>query len=947
MSLMSSKPNGLFLALLCSLFVAGSLAGLASAQPAAPEPDKVVKFTSGILPNPITQDASAKAERAVVRAFLKTHPNYQIKPFTMPTIQGSAMDTGVLMGIAAGNPPHAIYVNFRQSATYINHGFLEPLEILLARVKSDNPRCRQTDENDNWLADPTEEEIARWRDAILARVPKPAWKVIYRDADVQKQGIPEGKHIWALPYRILIRALFYRKDVFKRAGLDPERAPEDWNELTEYCRKIRTLPDTYGLLIHAGDVISWGAFSFMVSKDVEYMQKNADGQWAAAFNTMGAAEAIYYILQLAKEPFTIDDKQYVGCAFLPLTKPEIGMKWDNGQIGMQFSYLSRDLLSQINPELMGIAPVPKAPDGTPSAELNAAMAGVFRQTTPAQKLAVMEYLWFITGDEAQRIRTDIYVKNGLGQFVNPDLLEKFGYDDILRKVPPGWRKTFMTALAHGVPEPYGKNTQFIYTKVSEPINWALRHPELLEYPREEALSRIKAQLEAQADRVDKYVLGQLPEEEWRTRRTVGLVMIIVIAAVFIFAIWHVLRAFTKADRAIRKQSSWWKFRKAYLLMAPAFLVVLFWQYVPLVMGAPLALFDYELVIESSWVGIDNFATIFFDEQFWASLGRTFYWVLLTVGLGFWPPIMVAILLDEVPTGTLKYFFRTVFYLPTVVSGVIMIFLWRQLYEGSDNGAFNQLLAAFNSLGPVGATIVKLLALAVWLGLIATLVAIIFWLTELTIWVRLAVGLFVLGLIAVTLWPLYSAFVGPGQMVIEAKGLDPAAVTGWSGVKNTLASLFGQFQFKPIDWLNKPSLAMLCCVLPRVWAMAGPGCIIYLAAMKTVPEELIEAASIDGAGILQKMCYITLPRVKFLVMIQLVGFIVGSFRGGVNYILAMTGGGPGNATTILSMDIFERTFMELHYGIGAAMAWMLGALVILLTAYQLRRLSRAEFTRTQV
>jgi multiple sugar transport system permease protein len=254
---------------------------------------------------------------------------------------------------------------------------------------------------------------------------------------------------------------------------------------------------------------------------------------------------------------------------------------------------------------------------------------------------------------------------------------------------------------------------------------------------------------------------------------------------------------------------------------------------------------------------------------------------------------------------------------------------------------------FNNLGPVLATIIKLLALGVWLGLIGVLIGVIFWLKELSIWVRAGMGLFVLGLIWVTLWPLVEAYAGPGAMLIEAKGLDPDKVSGFSAVWSTLGSLVGRFQFKPIDWLNEPSMAMLACVLPRVWAMAGPGCIIYLAAMKTVPEELVEAASIDGAGILQKMCYITLPRVKFLILIQLVGFIVGSFKGGVNYILAMTGGGPEHSTTILSMDIFERTFMELKYGMGAAMSWVLGAMVILLTAYQLKRLSRAEFSRAQV
>ncbi|MBT4608963.1 MAG: hypothetical protein HOC05_02905, partial [Gemmatimonadetes bacterium] len=99
----------------------------ATATPSAPEQRVVV--TSGDLPPVSNVAASALARRAVLRAFLKQHPNYEFKPFVMPKIQGHAMDTGPLMGISSGNPPHAIYVNFRQSSTYINHGFLEPLEM--------------------------------------------------------------------------------------------------------------------------------------------------------------------------------------------------------------------------------------------------------------------------------------------------------------------------------------------------------------------------------------------------------------------------------------------------------------------------------------------------------------------------------------------------------------------------------------------------------------------------------------------------------------------------------------------------------------------------------------------------------------------------------------------------------------------------------------------------
>jgi multiple sugar transport system permease protein len=361
------------------------------------------------------------------------------------------------------------------------------------------------------------------------------------------------------------------------------------------------------------------------------------------------------------------------------------------------------------------------------------------------------------------------------------------------------------------------------------------------------------------------------------------------------------------------------------------------------MGAPLALFDYELVIGSAFVGIDNFATVLYDDRFWDSLGRTFYWVLLTVGLGFWPPIFVAILLDEVPTSTLKYFFRTIFYLPTVVSGVIMVFLWRQLYEPSESGFFNQLLLLLNHLGPGTATLVKLMALGTWFSLITLILSMAYQLRELTMPVRAAIAGFGAALLVATLLPVLSAWQGPGELTIIARGLNPDHVSGWSGLGTFIATLVGPFAIEPLSWIDDPDLAMLCVVLPTIWATAGPGCIIYLAALKTVPEELVEAATMDGAGIMQRLAYITLPRVKFLILIQLVGAIVGAFKGGTNFILAMTGGGPNGATRVLGLDIFERTFMDLHYGLGAAMAWVLGAMVIVLTAYQLKRMSQAEFS----
>jgi len=905
--------------------------------------DSKIVFRSYVLPNPTSTDVNSKAARAVVRAFLKLHPEYEIQPFHMPSIQGGAMDTGTLMGIASGNPPHAIYVNFRQSSSYINHGFLEPLEVLLARVKSDDPWVRKANLFDRWFKDPKEEEIAYWRDQIKARVVPPVWPVIYRTADVKKEGIPEGEHVWSMPIGTLVKALLYRKDVFKKAGLDPERPPRNWDELLQFARQIKAQPELYGLTFAGGPTISWGAYSFLVSNDVRYMKRNEEGRWHAAFNTWGAAEAIHYVLRLVKEPYEISGKKLLGCAYVPGSGGgDRWLKWKRGQIGMRFSYLDSEMLANINPELVGIAPIPQSDRGTRGGELNCRMLGVFRETSPEQKLAVMEYIWYITGEEAQRIRTEVYVANGYGRFMNPDLLERYGYHDILRKVPPGWRETFNTAVSYGVPEPYGRNTQFIYRKVSEPINWALQQP-LLDLPKRDALKRIKATLDDAAYRVDKYMLGELTPQEWETRRKVGVGVLSGIVLLFVGSLTFVWRAFSREERSLGKRPPLWRFAPAYAMVLPALAVVVFWQYGPVIMGAPLALYDYELVIESVYVGIDNFATVLYDGRFWASLSRTFYYVILAVGLGFWPPILVAILLDELPTTVLKYFFRTVFYLPTIVSGIIMVFLWRALYEPSESGFFNQVLLTLNRLGPVSATLVKVALFGVWLSLIALLIGIVTHLGELSWPVRASVFAFALALIGVSLWPLISAYQGPSALEIQAKGLDPSEVSGWSGMWLCLSQLVGRFSLQPLGWIEDPGLAMLCCVLPGVWAMAGPGCIIYLAALKTVPEELVEAASIDGAGILQKLCYVSLPRIKFLILIQLVGAIVASFKGGTNFILAMTGGGPNGATRVLGMDIFERSFMELHYGVGAAMAWILGGLVIVLTAYQLRRMSRAEFT----
>jgi multiple sugar transport system permease protein len=734
------------------------------------------------------------------------------------------------------------------------------------------------------------------------------------------------KHVWSLPISNLVKALMYRKDLFFEAGLDPARPPKDWDELMTYARKM-TDPDKgqFGMQAFGGtEEISWGVYNFLVSTDARAVAKDDQGKWRAAFGTRGCAEAIYYIWTLAYQTWERDGKTIKGA--MKLTQRGEQDYFGRGLAGMAINYLNEEVLSDLNPQLYGIAPVPLSPMGTRGSEVNCEMLGIFSDSSSLQKLAIMEFIWYFTGEEAQRIRTQIYVENGMGLFVSPVMLKKFGYDRLLRRVPKGWQEAFTTAMTNGVPEPYGKNTQNIYRFLSQPINEGIAllnaNPDM---PYDEAIDKIYELCVAAAERVNVDVLGELPPEEMQKRRITAVFVLILLVVAFAWMMVSIWRYFTSIEAPFMEKRSLNKYIWGYLLIAPGILLVMWWQYLPLVAGLSIAFMDFQLVRESVFKGVDNFAMVLFDERFWMSMWRTLHFVLLMIGMAFWPPILLAILLQEVPTNTLKYVFRTVYYLPQVLAGVIVYFLWFQLFDASESGVLNQLLVKLNVLGPVSATIVKMMFFGMWSLLIFVLFALPVKVDEMGLPLKMSSWLVGMGLIGVTLSPVFGAMTPEG-----------------AGAMSMVSNLWGPFNMQPLRWLQSPEMAMLCLVIPTVWATAGPGCILYLAALKTVPDELYEAADIDGASNWHKVFYIVLPRLKYLIMIQFIAAVVAAFKGGAEYVLIMTGGGPKDATNLLSLEIFRVTFMDLKYGIGTAMAWLLGGLLIGFTAYQLRLLSRAEF-----
>jgi multiple sugar transport system permease protein len=147
-------------------------------------------------------------------------------------------------------------------------------------------------------------------------------------------------------------------------------------------------------------------------------------------------------------------------------------------------------------------------------------------------------------------------------------------------------------------------------------------------------------------------------------------------------------------------------------------------------------------------------------------------------------------------------------------------------------------------------------------------------------------------------------------------------------------LIGEF----VQWTGNADLALFLVIIPYVWRTTPFAVLLLHAALQGIPDELYEAAEVDGAGPWQRFVGITLPLLLPTIMVVLV--LRTSFAFMVfDEIFAITGGGPGNATWTAAWYIYRTTFQPpFEIGIGAASAYVL-ALIIFVVAYVYIRLLR--------
>lgn len=143
-----------------------------------------------------------------------------------------------------------------------------------------------------------------------------------------------------------------------------------------------------------------------------------------------------------------------------------------------------------------------------------------------------------------------------------------------------------------------------------------------------------------------------------------------------------------------------------------------------------------------------------------------------------------------------------------------------------------------------------------------------------------------------------------------------------------------FDIKPVAWLTSADFAMLAVAITSVWWQVGTNMVIYLAGLQEIPEELYDAAKVDGANAWQRFWHITLPGLYLVHIFVIPMSIITSMRV-FGQVVVMTQGGPFGSTYTLVQDLYARGWVNFRMGEAAAVGVILFLLTFAFTVVQLR------------
>jgi len=272
----------------------------------------------------------------------------------------------------------------------------------------------------------------------------------------------------------------------------------------------------------------------------------------------------------------------------------------------------------------------------------------------------------------------------------------------------------------------------------------------------------------------------------------------------------------------------------YLFILPWLIGFVAFTAGPMLFSLYASFTNYDVTSQFDWIGLKNYKRMFLtDSLYWKSMSNTLYFAVFAVPIGILVGATSAVMLNTNVPGQKAW--RTIFFLPKVLTGVSVVMLWLWVFNPQD-GILNS-------------------------------------------------GLRALGIEKVPLW-----------------FADPA----WS----------------------KPALIVM-----SAWSATG-GILIYLAGLQGIPKQLYEAAEVDGATTSRQFFSITLPLLSATIFFKLITGINAAMQYWQNALIVTDPpGSPSNSTLFNGLHIYKQAFKESNMGYASAMAWVMFAITLLITALQ--------------
>jgi raffinose/stachyose/melibiose transport system permease protein len=276
----------------------------------------------------------------------------------------------------------------------------------------------------------------------------------------------------------------------------------------------------------------------------------------------------------------------------------------------------------------------------------------------------------------------------------------------------------------------------------------------------------------------------------------------------------------------------------YLYIAPCLIFLALFVYYPIVENFFYSFYDFSAFsVGKTYVGFENFLNLFKDEVFYIALKNNLWYAVISIIFQVFGGLILAAILEDPITRFISGLFRTVFFLPVVISMTVIALLFTFVYN-PDIGILNGFL--------------KML-----------------------------------------------------------------------GLENLTHA-----------WLGESETAIFAVIAVSQWQSIGYIMMLFIVAMQNIPQELYEAAEIDGAGKIRKFLSITLPQVKEMFFVTMLITLTGAFTV-FNEPYILTGGGPGNASEVLGTLLYHSAFGKDQMGYASAVATVILIITLIVSLVQLK------------